>query len=315
MTAEQSTLQPVAGRKGLTTEEVRRRLRARHEWPEWMFFEEVPFDGPDGRTRLADAVALPTYQSRGYVVHGFEVKVTRSDWLAELKDMSKAEAVAKDVDRFWLVLGDAGIASDDEVPGAWGILVPNGDDKLRIRRQAKQLRPEDAPMPRRFLVTLARKAQKQADDRAAEAREEAYDRGMRDGLQRAKYDQQGAPLKAEAYDRLLDQIVTYRGQGTLDKNQEAEVVRAVKAGRLVLGQRWDGLDSLPGVLEEAARKVNEALRDNARRVRVAIAVRDGQGPACTEVDGRHDGKTCREAYPDSKKYAGSWCQACKDATA
>lgn len=310
---EQATLGPVAqGRKGLDTDEVRRRLRLRHEWPDWLFFEEVPFEGPDGRTRLADAVALPTYQSRGYIVHGYEIKVTRSDWLRELQDMSKAEAIAKDVDRFWLVLGDNGIATDDEVPSTWGILGPGTDDKLRIRRQAKQLRAEDAPMPRKFLVTLARKAQKHADDRSAKDRDEAYERGMAAGRERAKYDQQGAPMKAEAYDRLCDQLVKYRSNGTLDKNQEAEIVEAVKVGRLVLGDRYDGLSRLPGLLEDAAKRVNDALRDNARRVRVAIAIKQGNGPTCTEI--RHDGKTCRQTYPDSKKFADSWCQACKEAS-
>lgn len=253
----------------LDTAQVRERLRKRHEWPEWMFFEEVPFDGPDGRTRLADAIALPTYQSRGYVVHGFEIKVTRTDWLREMLDHSKAEAICKDVDRFWLVLGDPGIAADLEVPSSWGIMQPYGDG-LKVRRQAQQLRPEDAPMPRKFLVTLARKAQKQADDRAAEERKEAYGHGYKHGKENAKMEHGGAPLKAEAYDRLCDQLVQYRGNGCLDKRQEEEIVQAVKVGRLVLGDRWDGLDTVPGILEDAARKVNEALRENAKRIRTAI---------------------------------------------
>lgn len=260
-----------AGRKGLDTDEVRRRLRARHEWPEWLFFEEVPFDGPDGRMRLADAIALPTYQSRGYVVHGFEVKVTRSDWLREMADMSKAEAIAKDVDRFWLVLGDPAIALEEEVPPAWGILAPHGDG-LKVRRQAKQLRPEDCPLPRRFLVTLARKAQKHADDRSEEHRRTAFDRGYAQGKLEALREHGYAPAKAEAYGKLAAAILEhpYLNHRVMDDQEIAEVKELVRVGRLVLGNRWDGLDRLPGLLEKAAKEVGDALRENARRVRDAV---------------------------------------------
>jgi hypothetical protein len=91
--------------------------------------------------------------SSGHVVHGFEVKVSRSDWLTELKDPEKAEAFKPYCDHWWLVTPTADIVRGD-LPEGWGHLVTStreGGSFLRIRKSAPRLARE--PMP--FEMTAA----------------------------------------------------------------------------------------------------------------------------------------------------------------
>jgi hypothetical protein len=89
-------------------------------------------------TRCLDAVAVSLYPGQGCPISGFEVKVSRSDWLRELRDPSKAEAFAEHLDFLWLV-APLNVVKDD-LPPRWGWLAPVGDG-LRVQRQAEPLRP------------------------------------------------------------------------------------------------------------------------------------------------------------------------------
>jgi hypothetical protein len=138
----------------LNTAQVYAALRLRFCAPEWAIFFEVPSSTGGGRG-YADAVAMNLYPSRGLEVHGFEVKVTRSDWQRELRDPAKAEPVFRYCDRWWLVVGDAAIVKPGELPPTWGLLVPNGNG-LKIATEASRL--ESTPVDRPFFAALVRRA-------------------------------------------------------------------------------------------------------------------------------------------------------------
>lgn len=128
----------------MTAAEMRRRLRAKFgrttetvPVPEHALLFEVPVDGvwrlKDGRVfsrarrRRIDVVAVGLWKRTDHLVHGFEVKVSRSDLLAELRDPDKAGAAIAKVDRWWLALGDRRLLRDgDELPPGWGIIAPHG---------------------------------------------------------------------------------------------------------------------------------------------------------------------------------------------
>jgi hypothetical protein len=139
----------------LNTAQVYAALRLRFCAPEWAIFFEVADTTGSGTSAYADAVAMNLYPSRGLEVHGFEVKVSRSDWQRELRDPAKAEPVFRYCDRWWLVVGDAAIVKPGELPPTWGLLVPNGAG-LKIATQAPTL--EAAPLDRPFFAALARRA-------------------------------------------------------------------------------------------------------------------------------------------------------------
>lgn len=66
--------------------------------------------------RHADAIAMSLWPSRGLEIMGFEVKVSRSDWVSELKNPAKADAIALYCDTWWLVVSDAKIVQPGELP-------------------------------------------------------------------------------------------------------------------------------------------------------------------------------------------------------
>ena len=59
--------------------------------------------------RHADAIVVSLWKSRGLEIMGFETKVSRSDWLKELKQPEKADEISKYCHRWYLVVGDESI--------------------------------------------------------------------------------------------------------------------------------------------------------------------------------------------------------------
>lgn len=119
--------------------------------------------GNVGPLRTADFVALDLWPSKGYQVIGHEVKVSRSDWLTELRDPDKAEAWKQYCHRWYLVVPDAGLVRPGELPEGWGLLALRGS--LLVRRHvAPVLTPK--PMPPALQFGLARAVQTTARNRA-----------------------------------------------------------------------------------------------------------------------------------------------------
>jgi len=108
--------------------------------------------------RTADAIAFGLYPSRGLEVEGFEIKVSRSDWLRELSLPEKAESIFKYCDRWWLVVSDEEIVKDGELPSTWGLLIIK-NDKLISKIFAPKLCP--VSLERCFIASLLRQLQKE----------------------------------------------------------------------------------------------------------------------------------------------------------
>jgi len=118
----------------------------------WVTADHVRSHAGFDARRTADFVAVDTWPSKGLEVHGHEVKVSRSDWLTELRDPSKADEFRRYMHRWWLVVSDRGIVRDD-LPDGWGLMAPAAGG-LRVIKQAPKLTPE--PMPRTMTVALMR---------------------------------------------------------------------------------------------------------------------------------------------------------------
>ncbi len=81
------------------TNDLRFALRKRCAPPAWALFEEVRDRQGHDSKRSADAIAMSLYKSRGYEVHGFELKISRGDWLKELKRPEKDQSLRDDWER------------------------------------------------------------------------------------------------------------------------------------------------------------------------------------------------------------------------
>src|ERR1041384_7618712 len=107
---------------------------------------------------------MSLWPSRGLLLHGFEIKVSRTDWLRELRDPGKADEFIRYSDRWWLVT-EPDVVLDGELPETWEHLVRRGA-KLAQAAAAPKLEPQDCD--RTFLAALLRAA-----GRGMEAKPEA----------------------------------------------------------------------------------------------------------------------------------------------
>lgn len=112
--------------------------------------------GFDAR-RVCDFMALDLWPSKGLDLHGHEVKVSRSDWLRELREPAKSEAFRRWCDRWWLVVPDLAIVKREELPPGWGLMVVR-DGSPRVTVPAPRLTPE--PWSRTFTAAWSRAVQK-----------------------------------------------------------------------------------------------------------------------------------------------------------
>lgn len=167
------------------------RMRNHFAAPEYALFLEVMATTGFGASRRTDAVAISLYPSRGLMVHGFEFKESRSDWLRELKDTTKAEEMFGFCDHWWLVVSDPAIVKDGELPEPWGLIVPRGDG-LYAKKKAPKLEPKS--LTRGFIAALARRANEGAheaiEDRVRQATRQVRQDADRD-IERARNDHNG----------------------------------------------------------------------------------------------------------------------------
>lgn len=111
--------------------------------PSGIFAAEI--EAPDG-SRRADAIWAPWTIAGGNGLVGHEVKVSRSDVLAELADQTKAEPWARYCSRWWLVVSSPALVDGLTVPDAWGIMSPPSGRRTRtmtVIREAPKLKPAD----------------------------------------------------------------------------------------------------------------------------------------------------------------------------
>jgi hypothetical protein len=139
----------------MKTADVKAALRARFVAPEWSLFFEVADATGARHSRWADAVAMNLYPSRGLELHGFEIKVSRSDWLRELKDPTKSAPVQRYCDRWWIICPD-GVIKPGELPPTWGHyeVKPGGT----IRQVVAAPKLEAQPVTKDFMAALVRRA-------------------------------------------------------------------------------------------------------------------------------------------------------------
>lgn len=86
-----------------------------------------------GVIRTADVVTLTLWPSEQFVLTAYEVKVSRSDWLAELRDLEKSRAWRTLADRF-VIVTPPGIVDPAELPDGWGLIItyPTGTTRQKV---------------------------------------------------------------------------------------------------------------------------------------------------------------------------------------
>lgn len=217
----------------MTADDLFERIRKHYAAPEWAVFAQVRSSASNAPgTRVADAIAFNLWPSRGMPVHGFEIKVSRRDWLRELKSPHKADEVAAYCDYWTLVVSDPAFVKDGELPETWGLFVPGGTGLTEV---VAPERTASRDMDRPFVAALLRRAH-EFDVHAlmSAAMAEAYATGEQRGVASAEGQIRDAVARA---DRLRDEIAAFSAAAGVDLNYHwpralGEAVRVVLSDSL-----------------------------------------------------------------------------------
>lgn len=150
-------------------------------------FFEVGNDTGTKVTRHADAVAIGIWPSTGHQIHGYEIKVSRGDFLNEMKQPEKSWPVMRFCHR-WTLLTPPGLVKVDELPPNWGLQTFDGRI-LRTVKQAPLMQPE--ALSGGFVAALVRRAGEADDALLKAATDKAiHERGLyvNTAVERAKAD-------------------------------------------------------------------------------------------------------------------------------
>ncbi len=244
------------------TGDIKAALRRRYAAPEWAIMFEVGDATGARHTRFADAVAMSLWPSRGLTLHGFEIKISRSDWKKERAQPEKAETIAAYCDYWTLVTAKNVVLDADEIPPAWGWLEWDG---TKFNRRRDDTRTDAKAIERQFLAALLRRADKSDEERIdAEVRRRT---AASDGLFEQRV-QEAAVRRAGQVNDASRQIEAFEKASGIklehwhgDHSPEA-VGRAVK---VVLGSRieapYSGLLSLVDSIKTAADTIERSVFD------------------------------------------------------
>jgi hypothetical protein len=268
-----SKKRPAVARDRLTSGQILERIRclagegAANGDGSYAILTEVP-EAVGGGCRRIDALGMTLWNSRGLELHGYEIKVSRSDWLRELKRPEKADGIYSYCDRWWIVVSSADVVKRDEFPQTWGLMVAEGAGLKVAIKAPKQKKPR--AISRGFLAAIFRKAaQTNVDQRLiAAARREGYNAGVADArdetknhsplareLRHAKEQASRLEQRVSRFEKETGiDIDTYQGA---DIGVLVKIVQRLKAryiigqGRLFVDNMRANLDAIEHFLAEA----------------------------------------------------------------
>jgi len=103
-----------------------------------VFVAEVGVNGEWGASSRCDALYAGFTSASGRILIGHEIKVSRSDWLAELRKVGKADTWADACHAWHVVVPDEAVVKREELPEGWGLMLPPKRGKrMQIAVKAK----------------------------------------------------------------------------------------------------------------------------------------------------------------------------------
>ena len=133
---------------------------------------EVRNAGGHGADRSLDAMSFGLWPSKGSHATGYEVKVSRSDWLKEMTQIDKAEAFRPYCKYFFLVAVKK-VAELHEIPETWGFLEWDGRRLVTVKPAPKN--ETVLPFPGTMLSAILKRTDDMASARGLESMKAHYE--------------------------------------------------------------------------------------------------------------------------------------------
>lgn len=146
----------------MNTKELIELLSKKYPPPVSAFIPEFRCGTGYSRDSRADAIAMDLWPSatNGLQLVGFELKVSRADWLREIKNPHKATPIKQFCDRWYVVCSDAKVVKyADELPHGWGLIfAEDGKEGKHLHTMIEAPKLEPLPLDRAFAAALMRRA-------------------------------------------------------------------------------------------------------------------------------------------------------------
>lgn len=178
-------------------------LRRKYGGSDYAFVAHVPNATGSAKSRTADGLAMSLWPSKGLLLNGFECKISRSDWLSELQDPTKACAFERYC-HYWWIVAPASVVKIEEMPANWGWMSPS-EGGLRVKKGAT-LNNSPEPIGYELIAGIFRACARQSP--AEKEILAAYHRGRDDAYKEEK--QRSKPPQSDSEARankmLLDTL-------------------------------------------------------------------------------------------------------------
>lgn len=244
----------------MRSDDIKASLAATYVQPEWVINFEVANGTGHAVTRRADAIAMNVYPSRGLELRGMEIKVSRADFLSEMKNPDKADAIARYCNSFYLVC-PKGLVDKDELPEAWGLIEVSHAGVVRIRKKAKFVEKPIEPVSKELMAAMLRcsgkadqallaAAVKQETSKVREQERKRADNEIDAALVRHTHSMTDFAVKFEVLERLCN-------------NQAINMLRNEQFLRAVLLVHKLGIASSYGLVKRLTAAVDNAIKGAA----------------------------------------------------
>jgi chorismate mutase len=241
---------------GVTAKHCVAALRARFKAPEFALFEQVANGVGWKANRWADAVAVGIWPSRGLLIHGFEIKVSRTDWKKELADPKKSEEVQGFCDH-WHIVAPRGLIPTSELPPTWGLVEIGEKHASKVRVEAPKLKPK--PVTREFMAAILRRA---SDAFGQVIQRERFD-AREEGAQNGAGELAGRLKRMESErDHLSSEIAAFKEKSGVDIRAGWQFGDISEAVRVITSRRSRPLlEELKQEMERRERGLDAIRRD------------------------------------------------------
>ena len=245
------------------TEQVINALRNKYPSSAYAFLTQVGNSTGWECNRWADVIVMSLWPSRGLEIIGFEIKVSRQDWVKELKHPDKADTIANYCDSWYLVLGDEEILQFGELPMGWGLMVPQTKKTLKVATESKRsIKPK--LIDKNFLASILRQTSKQLT-KSSELRREynsGYSAGIEEGKERLKY---SVESKTDQIQTLKNEIKDFENASGVDitdwrhnSSKIGDAVKIVLDGSYI--RELENLESLQKRASNCTKSIEEEIR-------------------------------------------------------
>lgn len=246
----------------LKASDIRTAMSKRWTSPEWAIMWEVGQGTGSNSGRYADAVMMSLWPSRGLELHGVEIKISRADWKREAADPTKAEAIARFCDRWWIHTPEGVVDDLSDLPPAWGLREWTGKQWRTVREAEKT---ECDSIDRAFLAALLRRAdglmQGFIDEAISEARAAAWAEAERQRAEVNDRVKREVAARTQRINTIKESLVEFEQTFGERSLSEWGIDRAIlgRAARLVHDCRFQGHHEkgLPERLRKAASAIEE----------------------------------------------------------